>query len=313
LIVGNPPERRLRALREFWNLVSSRSSFAMPAIMDFAHPMMNQAAATSALVFGIPGFFSPRVPSPQFAEEGTPAALSYYDTAPLRATLERLVDFDRINHGDVRLSLGAVNVRTGESVYFDSTTHEITPSHVMASGALPPGFPPVEIDGDYYVDGGIVSNTPMQYLAKNFRMDALILQVDVFSGLGHMPKNLAQIQERVKDLQFQSKAHMSYDQARQLEAMRSTLAEVIDRMPPDLRSTPQVKKLEEISRRGAVTVIHLINRHDTRSSDFKDYEFSRATVDALWRGGKDDIHDVLRRPESCHVIDVGNRMRFFEP
>ncbi len=144
-------------------------------------------------------------------------------------------------------------------------------------------------------------------------MDALILQVDVFSGVGEMPKNLDQVQERVKDLQYQSKAHLSYEQARQIEGLRSTLAEVIEKMPPDLRSRPEVKKLEEISRRGAVSVIHLINRHDTRSSDFKDYEFSRATVTALWQGGKDDVRNVLRHPESCHVVDVGNRMRFFDP
>ncbi len=161
LIAGNAPQHRLDRLREFWALVSARAPMVLPDGMDFARPMMNQMAAASAMMFGIPGFFTPRMPMPQFAIPGTIGALSYYDTEPLRDTLERLVDFDRINAGEMRLSLGTANVRTGESVYFDNTTHKIGASHVMASGALPPGFPPVEIDGEFYVDGGIMTNTPL--------------------------------------------------------------------------------------------------------------------------------------------------------
>jgi NTE family protein len=312
LIAGNPPERRADRLREFWNLVSGQAPFVLPAAMDFARPMMNRMAATQAMFFGIPGFFVPRMPPPQFAPEGTLAALSYYDTEPLRATLNELVDFDRINGGDVRLSLGSVNARTGESVYFDSEDHSITASHVMASGALPPGFPPVEVDGEYYFDGGIMSNTPLQHVAKDFRMDALIVQVDLFSGLGELPKNINQVQERVKDIQFQSKTRISYAQMREIEALRSTLAEVLGRLPSDLRSDPQVQKLEEISRRGAVSLIRLVNRHDTKSSDFKDYEFSRATVDELWRAGHGDIERVLKHPDTCRVTEMGNGVRFFD-
>ena len=141
LIVGNPPERRVARLHEFWNLVSSQAPFVLPGQLDFARPAMNKMAAASAMFFGIPGFFSPRMPPPQFAVEGSLGALSYYDTEPLRATLDELVDFDRINRGDIRLSLGAVNARTGESVYFDSATHKISASHVMASGALAAGLP----------------------------------------------------------------------------------------------------------------------------------------------------------------------------
>jgi NTE family protein len=312
LIVGNPPERRVERLHAFWNRVSAQAPFALPAAMDFARPMMNQMAAASAMFFGIPGFFSPRMPPPQFAPEGTLGALSYYDTEPLRATLDELVDFDRVNEGDIRLSLGAVNACTGESVYFDTTTHRITASHVMASGALPPGFAPVEIDGEHYLDGGIMSNTPMQYVAKDFRMNALIVAVDLFSGLGELPQNLAQVQERVKDISFQSKMRFSHEQVRAIEAMRSTLADVIAKLPANLRADPQVKKLEEISRRGPLSVVHLINRCDTKSSDFKDYEFSRATVDQLWQSGHDDVQKVLQHPQDCRVSDLGNGVRVFE-
>jgi len=312
LIAGNPPERRVERLREFWELVSSQAPFVLPESMDFARPAMNQMAALSAMFFGIPGFFVPRMPPPQFAPDGTLAALSYYDTEPLRATLEQLVDFDRINAGDVRLSLGAVNSGSGESVYFDSTTHRITASHVMASGALPPGFPPVEIDGEYYFDGGIMSNTPLRYVAKDFRMSALVVQVDLFSGLGELPRNLNQVAERVKDIQFQSKTRFSVDEVRKLEQMRSTLAAVLARLPASLRKDPQVRKLEEISQRGRLSIVHLVNRYNTKSSDFKDYEFSRATVNDLWQGGHEDMQKVLEHPEACRITDLGNGVRILD-
>ena len=312
LIVGNPPERRVERLREFWTRISSWSPYMLPDLMDFARPAMNRMSAGTAMFFGIPGFYTPRMPPPQFAAEGTVGALSYYDTEPLRRTLEEMVDFDRINRGDIQLSLGVVNARTGESVYFDSQTHKITASHVMASGALPPGFPPVEIDGEFYLDGGIMSNTPLQYVSKDFRMDALIVAVDLFSGLGELPQNLAQVQERVKDIQFQSKTRFSLDQIRQIETLRSTLADVIAKLPADLRADPQVKRLEEVSRRGPVSLVHLVNRCDTKSSDFKDYEFSRATVVDLWQAGHDDVQKVLQHPEACRVTDLGNGVRVFD-
>ena len=312
LIVGNPPESRVGRLREFWNRVSSQASVVLPATMEFARPMMNRMAASSAMFFGISGFYAPRMLPPQLAPAGTLAALSYYDTEPLRATLEELVDFDRINADEIRLSLGAVNACTGESVYFDTESHKITASHVMASGALPPSFPPVEIDGEYYFDGGIMSNTPLQYAARDFRQNALIIQVDLFSGLGELPKNIAQVQERVKDIQFQSKTRFSMAQIREIEALRKTLADVLDKLPADLRSDPQVKKLAEMSRRGPVSLVHLVNRHDTQSSEFKDFEFSRATVDDLWAAGRDDVQKVLRNPEACRVTDLGNGVRVFD-
>jgi NTE family protein len=312
LIAGNPQERRTERLREFWNRMSAQAPIVLHDGMEFARPMMNRMAAASAMFFGIRGFFNPRMPPPQFAPPGTVGALSYYDTEPLRATLEELVDFDRINAGEVRLSLGAANVRTGESVYFDSTTHKITASHVMASGALPPGFPPVEIEGEFYIDGGVMTNTPLAYVAKDFRLSALIVQVDLFSGLGKVPQNLNEVQERVKDIQFQSKARLSIDEMRAIEALRSTLASVIERLPDKLRSDPEVKKLEEISHRGRVSLIHLVNRRDTGSLDFKDYEFSRATVQDLWTAGHDDVQQVLQHPEACRVTEIGNGVRVFD-
>jgi NTE family protein len=312
LIAGNPPERRIERLREFWNRVSALAPFVLPAGMDFARPLMNRMSAASVATFGVPGFFVPRRLPPYFAPDGSLAALSYYDTEPLRTTLGQLVDFDRLNNGDVRVSLGAVDVRTGESVYFDSATDRLTADHVMASGSLPPGFPPVEINGEYYWDGGIMSNTPLQYVCEDFRISALVVTVDLFSGKGELPQNLNQAQERAKDIQYQSKQRLTDSRIREIEALRSALAEVLGKLPEALHSDPQVQKLVAVSQRGPLSLIRLVNRHDTGSSDFKDYEFSRATVDDLWQGGQYDVQKVLAHPEACRVTDYGNGVRVFD-
>jgi NTE family protein len=312
LIAGNPPNRRIERLREFWTRMSAQSPLVLPAAMDMIRPLMNRMSAASAVMFGIQGFFSPRALLPQFAPEGTLGALSYYDTEPLRATLDELVDFERVNRGEVRLSLGSVNVRTGESKYFDSATDKISASHVMASGALPPGFPPVEIDGEYYWDGGIMSNTPLQYVLEDFRMNALVVQVDLFSGPGEMPRNLDQAQERAKDIQYRSKQRLSHARIRELEDLRGALARLLAKLPRTLQSDPEVRKLTEVSQREPLSIVHLVNRHDTKSSDFKDYEFSRATVEDLWQAGRDDARNAMTHPERCSITDFGNGVRAYE-
>jgi len=162
LIAGNPPERRVARLREFWETVSSAlpgGVLSLDRIDGMFRAPINEASAVHALLFGVPGFFTPRVPPPQLQPEGTMAAISYYDTTPLKATLQRPLDFDVLNGGRVRLSVGAVNVETGNFIYFDTAHDRVDVRHIMASGALPPGLPPVEIDGEYYWDGGLVSPT----------------------------------------------------------------------------------------------------------------------------------------------------------
>ena len=146
-LIGNPPEQRVERLREFWQRVSRDVTPPLPAWLDLLRPTVNFMAAMSAATFGIRAFFTPRMPPASFAADGTEGALSVYDTTPLKATLQELVDFNLINSGQVRLSLGAVDVRKGTSVYFDTKSTQIHADHVRASGALPPGFPPVTIDG----------------------------------------------------------------------------------------------------------------------------------------------------------------------
>ncbi len=143
-------------------------------------------------------------------------------------------------------------------------------------------------------------------------INALIVQVDLFSGSGDLPKNLEQVSERAKDIQYQSKQRFTADKIRQIEELRSALAEVLAKLPEDQRSDPQVRKLAAVSRRGPLSLVHLVNRHDTQSRSFKDYEFSRATVTDLWRGGEDDIRHVMTNPLACRVSDLGNGVRAFD-
>jgi NTE family protein len=188
LITGNSAPSRVAKLREFWDLVSSALPAPAIAASLQAREGLNEASASQVMLFGVPGFFKPRFPPAPFQPRGSLEAISYYDTTPLRETLERLVDFDRLNSGTVRLSVGAVNVRTGNFEYFDSAKQTIDARHIMASGALPPGFAPVEIDGEHYWDGGLVSNTPLQYvLDQPGKRHRVVFQVDLFAARGALP------------------------------------------------------------------------------------------------------------------------------
>lgn len=307
LIAGNPPPLRVPRLREFWQRVSVQlppAPFEVPAPW---RPWANRLSAASATVFGIAGFFMPRPPGGAFS------ALSYYDTAPLQATLRELADFDLINRAEVRLSVGAVNVRTGNSVYFDNTRMRLTPAHIMASGALPPGFPPVLIDGESYWDGGIVSNSPLWFVMDEAPdIDALILQVDLFSAVGRLPTNLEQVQERAKDIQYSSKTRFNSTQLRQRDALKASFRRLLDKLPPQLLDDPDVQRLAAASRRCQASLVHLINRHDTGSAGVKDYEFSRTTVNELWNAGRRDVEHGVAHTEWGRATEQHEGLRVFD-
>lgn len=305
LIAGNPPERRVARLREFWDRVSSSSPFDAPASPHPVRPVLNRMAAASATVFGIPGFFKPRAPDL--------GALSVYDTAPLRDTLLELVDFKLINQKKVRLSLGAVNVATGNSVYFDNGTTTLTPEHVMASGALPPGFAPVQIGKNFFWDGGIVSNSPLWYVLDEAPdIDALILQIDLFSASGALPTNLDQVQERAKDIQYSSKTRFNSTQMREREELKASFRRLLDKLPAALREDADVQRLAAASRPGSISLVQLINRHNTGSCSVKDYEFSRATVNQLWNAGLGDVRHCVAHVDWGAATGAHDGMRVFD-
>jgi NTE family protein len=315
LIVGNRPEHRIARLREFWDRVSSGIPLAVPAPLDWIRVLFNRWSASAAMAFGVPGFFSPRFPSPLFARPGEAGALSLYDTAPLLLTLRDLVDFDVINARAVRISVGSVDVRKGNSVYFDTDDPKLRfgPEHVMASGALPPGLPPIGINGVAYWDGGLVSNTPLWYVLDECgQLNALIVQVDLFSARGAMPRDLDEVLERAKDIQYSSKTRFNTSRAKEEEALRQALQSVIAKMPARLRSDRDVRFLQERARHRHISIVHLINRHSEFANESKDYEFSRGTIRALWAAGRADMRRTLASPDWKLACSAGRGMRTFD-
>jgi len=311
LIAGNPPERRIEQLRAFWEKVSSYL-LAEPALLGHnARQFFNETSALFAAMFGLPGFFEPRFPPAVAFPSGAPQALSYYDTRPLRQTLENLVDFDLINSQKTRLSVGAVNVRTGNFDYFDNQQRAIGPEHILASGALPPGFPPIEVDGEYYWDGGLVSNTPLQYVLDEVpRPDLLIFQVDLFSARGPMPQNLSEVSEREKDIRYSSRTRLNTDVFRQNQMMRRAAHRLVSKLPADLEDDADATLLRELSCNAAVTIVHLIHRQKNYFTQSKDFEFSRHTIEEHWENGREDVRRTLHhkawqsRKQPAHDVTI---------
>jgi NTE family protein len=306
LIAGNPPEKRVDRLREFWELITANpgggwfDSIGSAMVRgDAARGAFSQIAATNVLMNGVPGFFKPRQPNPWLHLPGTLEATSYYDTSPLRATLERLVDFDRINApGEMRFSVGAVNVRTGNFAYFNARTHHIGPQHIMASGALPPGFAAVEIDGEHYWDGGLVSNTPLEWVVeRNGREDMLIFQIDLWSSRGQYPSTIADVMSRAKEIQFSSRTRAATNNVRRRRKLGSALSSLLERAPADLKTGPDMRPIEDAADLSVYNIIQLIHRAESYEGQSKDYEFSRLAMEEHWSAGYHDALRTLRHPE----------------
>jgi NTE family protein len=292
IIAGNAPGHRVQSLRSFWEAITAPTILWPPAPAGLPAEWQHRASALSALMFGQRGFFTPRPPQDWFSSD---KCVSYYETSVLKRTLEQLVDFDRINDTkDMRLSVGAVNVRTGHFAYFDSEEITIRPEHIMASGALPPGFPPVEIDGEQYWDGGLLSNTPLQHMIDYYpRRSRLVFQVDLFPAHGCVPTNLDEVHEREKDIRYSSRTMMSTNSLCEKHDVRHAINELHKLLPADLANTEQAKRLYE---HGCVTqmdIVQLIYRPIEPQGALKDFEFSRSTMEARWQQGVSDARSNL--------------------
>jgi NTE family protein len=248
---------------------------------------------------GQAGFFHPRQPPPFLGAHATPGSVSWYDTAPLRATLERLVDFDRLNDPrSMRVAVGAVNVRTGNFAYFDNRRERLRPEHFMASGALPPGFPAVEIDGEVYWDGGMVSNTPLyEVLSERPGCDTLVFQVDLWSARGTPPRDLADVAERSKEIQYSSRTRLVTEFMQRTQEQRRLLHDVMALVPEDRRNDPAYRHAESRAAASLTNVIHLIYQNRSHEGHFKDYEFSAASMRSHWQSGLDDMRHTLAHPQ----------------
>jgi NTE family protein len=292
IIAGNRPDDRLKHLRAFWNEVTGHTNSWPDGLGWPFAAWQRQASAFMAVMYGQPGFFAPRPVYDWFSPK---KRISYYDTSALKGTLERLVDFERINKAkDIRLSVGAVNVRTGQFAYFDSVKMPIRPEHIMASGALPPGFPPVEIDGEHYWDGGLFSNTPLEYVIDySPRRSRLTFQVDVFQPAGWLPTNLDEASEREKDVRYASRTQSCTNVARDKHHVRHAINELHKLLPPEVANTEEAARLYELGCVTEMDIVQLIYRPTEPEGSSKDYEFSRSSMEKRWRQGMADAQAVL--------------------
>ena len=318
LIAGNPPEKRVEKLREFWEAVST-PPLGVPHLAsvdikdDAIHRAINQTRAMGIMMFGAPHFFKPRLLSPVFFPSPNADQLSFYDVAPLKATLERLVDFDLLNAGAMRFSVGAVNVKTANFAYFDSTTHRIGPEHIIASGSLPPGFPATEIEGEYYWDGGLVSNTPLQWvLDSRPRLDTLAFQIDLWSARGGLPRNLGEAEVRLKEIQFSSRTRAATDQYKRAQKLRIAFAGLMKDLPAELLDRPEVSLLAAEADEKVCNIVQLIYSAKNYEGIAKDYEFSRRTMEEHWAAGYEDVVRAISHPEVLQLPDKMDGVRTFD-
>jgi NTE family protein len=284
LIAGNAPENRITRLREFWD----RIALADALDRNWAAPLFgNGFANLNTVTFGVPGFFEPE-PRALFGVN-FPAGLdraAYYSTDPLKKTLERLVDFDHLNGNHARLTVGAVNVNTSELRYFDSREMPMSAAHIMASGALPPAFPAVRIDGEPYWDGGIYSNTPIEVvLDEKPRRDSLIFSVNMWQPRGSEPNSIWQVMARQKDIQYASRGKSHVARQEQIHKMRHVIRELAKFVPDESRDDAMVKELASY---GCPTVMHLVRFLSPKldgEDHTKDIDFTKSGINARWNAG----------------------------
>jgi NTE family protein len=198
----------------------------------------------------------------------------------------------------MRFSVGATQVRTGNLIVIDSTSHRIGAHHVMASGSLPPGFPATEIDGEHYWDGGIVSNTPLQWVLDGHpRKDTLAFQIDLWSARGELPRDMIEVDVRMKDIRYSSRTRMGTDQFRKAQALRRAAAKLLAEIRPEVRQTPEAELIASEADDKVYNIIQMIYRARSYEGASKDYEFSRRTMEEHWKAGYSDMQRTLAYPE----------------
>ncbi len=322
LIAGNPPEKRVERLREFWEAIT-KPPINIPNVPWFsdlpwngngqARYWTNRMSAFATMFHGAPGFFTPRPFPPVNSAAESPEDVGYYDTAPLKATLERLVDFDLINRKDMRLSVAATNVRTGAPVYFDNTEQKLAVDHIIASASLPPGFPPTKIDGEYYWDGGVVSNSPMQYVIdKRRRFSALVFQVDLWDADGEVPLDIPSANLRAMEIHSASRINISLEQYRKAQQFRHALSRFLDQLPEKCQNDPDVRFLAEEAHVKVSTIVQLKYQAKKYETAGKTFEFSRRAMEEHWQAGYEDTKAALGEPAVLELPDLCEAARIYD-
>ncbi|APR51166.1 patatin-like phospholipase family protein [Sphingomonas koreensis] len=305
IVAGNPPERRVERLAAFWEKVTS----ALPSFPIFPQDEIREAvhewSAAMVLAQGVPGFFRPHWIPPIFSPPGSCDALSFYDSGPLKETLDSLIDWDLLNSGTVRLSVGAVEIESGNFRYFDTTQERIDARHIMASGALPPGLPPVEIDGKYYWDGGLVSNTPLTHVLDHQTCPMLVFQVDLFSSAATMPRTITDVMAREKEIRFSSRTRQVSAERMRLRQEREAIRKVLAKLPPELHNDPDVAALRAVADEKPVSLVHLIYRANAWEGGSRDFEFSARSMREHWDSGRLSVRETMAnaRLVASNIID----------
>jgi NTE family protein len=295
IIAGNPPERRLRQLRTFWEQITDRKIWPFTPDGDVFRKARNATSCWLTMMNGQPGFFAPRFPNPWLSFTGAQSATSYYDSAPLQETLTQLVDFSLLNDRTIRFSLGAVNVLTGNFIYFDNADEQIEPAHVLASGALPPALPMIKIGTDHYWDGGIVSNTPLQHLLdQDDSLNTLVFQVDLFSAHGVLPRDIQDVLARHKDIMYSSRTRHNTDVFRRMHVWKTRLYQALAKVPQEQLSDEERRLKEELSDLPEISILHIIYQQKAYEGHAKDYEFSGTSMREHWQSGYEDTRRTLK-------------------
>ena len=296
IIAGNPPERRLERLNIFWDRITARKVWHYTPDGDIYRKARNLTSSFMTSALGQPGFFKPHDMNPWLSAAGARTATSYYDTTPLRETLLELVDFDRINARETHFAVGAVNVLTGNFLYFDNNKEIIEPEHVMASGALPPALPMVRIGTDHFWDGGIVSNTPLQHLLdQEDRKNSLVFQVDLFSARGVLPRDIQEVMSRHKDIVYSSRTRHNTDVYKRVNNLKAALYKALLKIPEHELSNEERVMREELAHLPGITILQLIYQQKAYEGDSKDYDFSGTSMREHWMSGLEDTRRTVKR------------------
>ncbi|MEO8169523.1 MAG: patatin-like phospholipase family protein [Oxalobacteraceae bacterium] len=298
IIAGNDKATRLPRLREFWDRVSHKDGVDMQKIPDQARRININLSTLDTVMRGVPGFFSPRMFNPFAAGSAVePEQASFYDTSELHKTLQDLVDFDYLNAGGTtRLTVNAMQVKSGQLASFDSARQTISVEHIMASGALPPGFPPVRVDGELYWDGGLYSNTPLDsVLDDKSYVDTLCFMVDLWSPSGPEPRTFDEVQTRQKDVMFASRTKRHLDTYVQNHKLQQTLRDLHKKLPSKLKSEIPADVLATLGADHTLHIVQLSYAGRDWGMASKDINFSKGSIEWRWDQGYQDTKRAIEQ------------------
>lgn len=299
IAAGNPPNVRIEKMHQFWNTIATPYVIENNLLFsdEYSRKLEHFISAQTTLLFGQPGFFMPRFPPLLMGYYDAPDTISFYDTKELKSTLEQLIDFDRLNNSkEVRISLGSVEVRSGQMVYFDSKDTKIGPEHVMASGALPPGFPAIEIEGEFYWDGGISSNSPVTYVLSENRSprNLLVFAIHLFDSYGLHPTSLDGVMKRKKDIEYSSRFSKAVEMYQQIHKLKNSIHLLSRYVPKEEKNNPEIKECIQRGRQSTISLVRFLCEHDETEFSSKDYEFSKKTIAERMQHGYQDGRKAIK-------------------